>query len=212
MKIESVFDRSFREYGKIVEGLPLEELLDALANTVKPTDGVVYVPEERTLEQTPAKQVLEEHVYGGMPIQIGFCNGTNTKLNCMEYHRDSEINIPCEDMVLLLAKESELRQHHLDTTSVRAFLVPAGTAVEVYATTLHYAPCDAQKGNGFRVAVVLPKGTNTEKPDITMRNSEDRLLWARNKWLIAHADTSEAQEGAFVGLDGVNIDIATIIE
>ena len=44
MKIESVFDASFRQYGKVVEGLYLDELLAALSKTEKPTDGVIYVP------------------------------------------------------------------------------------------------------------------------------------------------------------------------
>lgn len=212
MKIESVFDASFRQYGKVVEGLHLDELLTALSKTEKPTDGVIYVPGDDSLENTPAKKELEDNVYGGMPIQIGFCNGTNTKLNCVEYHRDSEINIPCEDMILLLGKQTDITpDYHLDTATIRAFLVPAGTAVEVYATTLHYAPCEAKKGAGFRVAVVLPKGTNTDKPEIAALNAEDPLLRARNKWLIAHVDASEAGDGAFVGLDGVNIDIANEI-
>ena len=92
------------------------------------------------------------------------------------------------------------------------FRAPAGTAVELYATTLHYAPpCDSAKGAGFRVAVVLPRGTNTEKPDGTGALHEDKLLWARNKWLIAHPDTNEAKQGAFVGLEGENPDIAPLI-
>ena len=61
---------------------------------------------------------------------------------------------------------------------------------------------------GFRVIIVLPKDTNTEKPKITEKNLEDKLLWARNKWLIAHADSNEAKQGAFVGLTGINIDLA----
>lgn len=208
MKIESVLDASFQQYGKVIGGLHVEELLAALTKTEKPKDGVIYVPSEETLEQTPAKAELENHVYGGMPIQIGFCNGTNTKLNCLEYHRDSEINIPCEDMILLLGKQTDLDQnYHLNTETIRAFYVPAGTAVEVYATTLHYAPCDAKSGAGFRVAVVLPKGTNTDKPEGTPLYTEDHLLWARNKWLIAHPEAIEANSGAFVGLDGENIDI-----
>lgn len=116
MKIESVFDASFRQYGKVVEGLHLDELLTALSKTEKPTDGVIYVPGDDSLENTPAKKELEDNVYGGMPIQIGFCNGTNTKLNCVEYHRDSEINIPCEDMILLLGKQTDITpDYHLDT-------------------------------------------------------------------------------------------------
>ncbi|MFR6273810.1 MAG: DUF4867 family protein [Blautia sp.] len=60
--------------------------------------------------------------------------------------------------------------------------------VEVYATTLHYAPCNAHE-NKFCTAVVLPKGTNTDAPTATGNNTgEDKLLFARNKWLIAHKD------------------------
>ena len=39
-------------------------------------------------------------------------------------------------------------------------------------------------------------------------SEEDRRLRARNKWLLAHADSSEAKDGAYVGLKGENIDIA----
>ena len=61
---------------------------------------------------------------------------------------------------------------------------------------------------GFRVAVVLPKGTNTEKPEILPTDPEDRLLWARNKWLLAHPESAEAAHGAYVGLTGENLDIS----
>ena len=83
--------------------------------------------------------------------------------------------------------------------------------LEVYATTLHYAPCSAKAGEGFQVAIVLPKGTNLDKPAILAGNQEDQCLWARNKWLLAHKDSSEAAQGAPVRLDGENIDIAGLI-
>ena len=50
-------------------------------------------------------------------------------------------------------------------------------------------------------------GTNTDIPDISIVSFEDRLLWARNKWLLAHEETREAKEGAYVGIKGENIDI-----
>lgn len=107
--------------------------------------------------------------------------------------------------MLLVALEQELKQGRLCTDRVRAFHVPAGTAVELFATTLHYAPCTADAKSCFRAAIVLPRGTNTEKPKLEARAAEDRLLWARNKWLIAHPDAPEAREGAFVGLEGENL-------
>ena len=143
-----------------------------------------------------------------MPIQLGWCNGHNTRLNCLEYHRDSELNIGAQDFILLVAKEDDIVDGRLDTAKVKAFRAPAGAVVEVYATTLHYAPCSAAPGAGFQVVIVLPLGTNGPKPAITPLNGEDETLWACNKWLLAHADSSEAAQGAPVRLDGINVDIA----
>ena len=136
------------------------------------------------------------------------CWGHNTKLNCLEYHRDSEVNIGTTDFILLLAKEDEIENGVLDTAKVKAFRAPKGAAVEVYATSLHYAPCEVPEADGFRVAVVLPKGTNTPKPEYKPQNEEDTWMTARNKWLLAHPESSEAKSGAHIGLQGINIDIA----
>jgi len=212
MKIHSVFDPEFKPYGQIVEGMEetVREILSVLKDTPLP-DGVGYVPEESKLQELPAMVEVSEHLYGGMPVQLGWCNGHNTKLNCLEYHRDSEFNLGVENFILLLAKQSEITDGVLDTAKVKAFWVPAGVMVECYATTLHYAPCHADESKGFRVLVALPQGTNTDKPVFTPRSWEDRLLWARNKWLLAHSEASEAADGAYVGLVGENIDIANLI-
>ena len=146
-----------------------------------------------------------------MPIQVGCCNGNNTKLNCLEYHRDSELNIGADDFILLLALESDIVDGKLDTAKVKAFKAEKGQVIEVYATSLHYAPCNAAADAGFRVVIVLPKGTNLDKPQIECKNLEDTWLFAANKWLLAHPDASEAQNGAYVGLTGENIDIAALI-
>ena len=99
----------------------------------------------------------------------------------------------------------------LDTSTIKGFRAPDGVPIEVFATALHYAPCHCDPNKGFRVMVALPMGTNTEKPDITPKSPEDKLLWARNKWLLAHPDSSEAKQGAHIGLSGENIDIANSI-
>lgn len=212
MKIQSVTDEAFKPYGRIVDGYDYKLLLEKLeSETDKPSDGVIYEPTCEALENTPAFVQLRDNCYGGMPIEIGYCNGTNTKLNCYEYHRDSEIDIAADDAILLVAKLQDVENGIIDSSKTEAFLCPKGTAVELYSTTLHYAPCSAKKGEGFRVAIVLPKYTNFDMPEITKANSEDALLWAKNKWLIAHKDTSEAKDGAHVGITGENIDIADLI-
>ncbi len=207
MKIYSVHDPEFAPYGKVLEGYQTQELLKTLDAVTPLPDGVEYVPSQPELEALPIAAQLSANAYGGMPIQLGWCNGHNTRLNCLEYHRDSELNCGVMDFILLLAREEEIADGRLDTGKVKAFRVPAGDLVEVYATTLHYAPCSAKAGAGFRVLVALPRGTNGPKPDITPLNEEDKALWACNKWLLAHADSAEAAQGAYIGLQGVNLDI-----
>lgn len=211
MKIYSVTDPEFRPYGKLLEGFDTAELLTAMNGIAMPESGVAYEPGIEALENCAIFAELSDRAYGGMPVQLGMCWGHNTKLNCLEYHRDSEINIGTGDYILLLAREDDIVDGKLDTACVKAFRAPAGAAVEVYATSLHYAPCQAAAAEGFRVAVVLPKGTNTEKPAFEAKCAEDTWMTARNKWLLAHAEASEAQNGAYVGLVGENIDIANDI-
>ena len=213
MQLYSVYDPLFIKYGQILNGYDTEELLSVLRNETPVPEGgkTVYVASDPKLEALSVEKDLRLRAYGGMPIQIGYCNGTNTKMNCLEYHRDSELNLGTEDFVLLLAKREELENGRLNSEKVVGFIVPKGVLVEVYATTLHYAPCMAKAGKGVQVLVVLPRGTNGEKPEICIRNEEDEILRACNKWLLAHADSQEAASGAKVLIDGENIDISGII-
>ncbi len=207
MKIESVLSPAFKPYGKVLEGYDTAGLLRAMAEIPLPESGTAYKPGIPSLESTDIFVPLRDRQYGGMPIQLGMCWGRNTRLNCLEYHRDSEVNIGLDDFILLLARQEEITDGVLDTSKVRAFLAPKGVAVEVYATTLHYAPCHADAEKGFRVAVALPLGTNTAKPDFEPACEEDRYMTARNKWLLAHPESNEAKSGAHIGLTGKNIDL-----
>ncbi|SFI32830.1 protein of unknown function [Pseudobutyrivibrio sp. OR37] len=213
MKILNVTDSEFTNYGRIIEGYEAEkkEIADALAANTPIPEGTDYVAEEKALQNLHAASVITNSLFGGSPMQFGWCNGHNTKLNCLEYHRSSEINLGATDFILLLAKREEIVDYKLDSSKVKAFLVPKGVMVEVYATSLHYAPCQAHKDSGFQVLVGLPQGTNVGMPQFTAGNQEDKMLTATNKWLLAHAEAAEAQNGAWVGITGENIDIATLI-
>lgn len=212
MTIYSVLDKEFASYGKVLTGYDTSCLMKALDESTPLPDGVEYVMSEAALECTAIFGQLQNNAYGGMPIQLGWCNGHNTKLNCLEYHRDSELNIGLRDFILLVAKADDIVDGKLDTSKVKAFRAAAGQVVEVYATTLHYAPCSAKKSDGFKVVIALPKGTNGAMPNLTAVNEEDKWLRACNKWLIAHAEASEASDGAYVGLVGENVDISADID
>lgn len=202
MKIQHVTEDSFRKYGKVLEGYDFSGLLKEMKHTPIPED-VIYVPSVESLEALDIAGELKNRAYGGLPIQIGYCNGHNRKLNAVEYHRNSEINVAVTDLVLLLGCQQDIEKDFTyDTSKIEAFLVPAGMAIEVYATTLHYAPCHVKEG-GFQCVVVLPAGTNTEITFQTAESGEDQLMTAKNKWLIAHEEAEIA--GAFCGLRGENI-------
>lgn len=207
MQMQSVTDKSFGKYGRVIEGYDFTELLGVLeAETEKPEDGTIYVPSCAKLESTGVFVALQDNAYGGMPIQIGYCNGANSMLNCLEYHRDSELNIAADNVILLVAEKRDIADGTINSERVEAFVLKKGMAVQLYETTLHYAP--ARESGAFRVAIVLPKDTNTDKPEIKIKNDEDALLWARNKWLLAHRDTDEAKNGAHIGIIGENINLA----
>ena len=215
MKILKVTDEAFKRYGRVVDNVDFTDLVEELKKTPVPAD-VAYEPSVEALEALPVMEELSRVAYGEMPIQIGYCNGHNTKLNALEYHRDSEINVAAKDAVLLLGLLTDVEADHTYATSkVEAFLVPAGTAVEIYATTLHYAPCHTGE-EGFQMAIVLPRGTNYPLKGSHRKvaevwsgagvTDEDAMLTAVNKWLIGHAEGG-LDEGSFLGLKGKNLDL-----
>ena len=205
MEIKKVTDDAFSAYGKVLEGYDFSELLEVMKDTPLPEDEVVYVPGVKAMEEATVSERLKKSAYGGLPIQVGYCNGHNLKLNALEYHRSSEVDIAASDLILLLGRQQDIQEDYTyDTAKVEGFFVPAKTAVELYATTLHYVPCQASEA-GFRCVIVLPEGTNHELDFSVASEGEEKLMTAKNKWLIAHEDAKIG--GAFCGLKGENISL-----
>lgn len=206
MKLHNVHDASFRPYGRVVTGIDCAQPLDALDRLPAPADSVIYVPAEPTLESLPAFDAFRDTLFGGMPTQLGYCNGTNHLLNAVEYHRDSEFNLAGTDMILIVGRQQDIdpNGYTYDTSNMEAFLCPKGTLVEFYGTTLHYAPASAGE-SAFRCMVALPRGTNEPLPRARGRAGEDMLLTHVNKWLIAHPDSGMSTDQAHIGLTGENL-------
>lgn len=205
MKILNVTDGAFRKYGRVISDIDFSGLLEKMEKTTPVPEDVVYVPSVPELEALPVFRELTEKTYGELPVQIGYCNGHNLKLNALEYHRSSEIDIAVNDLVLMLGWQPDITDDFTyDTSKVDLFLVPAGTAVELYATTLHYAPCHVQE-KGFRCVVVLPKDTNLDL-DAAHADGEDGHLTAKNKWLLGHPEGG-LPAGSPMGLVGENLSL-----
>ncbi|AEY66978.1 DUF4867 family protein [Clostridium sp. BNL1100] len=207
LQIKSILDESFLRYGKVLDQYDFSECIEIMKTKVIPDSGNVYVACDDELMSTAIEKELSNIFYGNMPIQIGYCNGNSSKLNALEYHKGSEIDVAVTDLVLILADIRDIKDNQLPSTSTEIFFVPCGTAVELYGTTLHFAPCKVSD-KGFKSIIVLPAGTN--QPLLSIPSplcEEDKLLWMQNKWLIAHEESIPASKGACAGITGENIEI-----
>ncbi len=207
LPLYAVSDPAFRRYGRIVDFNAAALMTVCETAAAMPPEGSRYVPAMPELEALPAFQQAQQAFWGETDGQIGCCWGYNAKLNCLEYHRCSEFNIAVSDLVLLLAAQQDMEGLDLPEGKITGFFVPKGTAIEVYATTLHFCPCQTGDG-GFRCLVMLPRSTNLPLTQPRPEQGEGRLLWARNKWLIAHPENQAVvRRGAYPGLHGINFDI-----
>lgn len=205
--MKQVTDKAFAVYGRVLD-VDVNEFVDVMKDVPVVSEGTMYEPSVGAFEALPLAKTLEQESFGFLPIEFGHCSGYNNTLNALEYHRSSEIDIAATDLILLVGRQQDIdvSSYTYDTARVEAFFVPAGTAVELYATTLHFAPCSVD-GKEFRCGVVLPKGTNEPLPEKGGGHGENALLFAINKWLIAHEESGLQKDKAWIGLVGENIQI-----
>lgn len=188
MKIYDVTDPRFKKYGAVISGYDFSQLLAEMNKKTIPQE-IEYVASDPVLERLPVFKQFADGFYGGMPVGLGYCMGHNQQLNALEYHRGSEVNIAVTDYIVLIGCQQDIDEHlQYDTALIEAFYIPAGLAVEFYATTLHYCACHVQP-DGYCHATFLPQGTNCPlEPGFVPKTEEDHLLAARNKWMLVHQD------------------------
>ena len=195
--------REFAEYGRRVTDMHVGEIIEAAKDIPFPAQGSAYEASVPSLEALSGADEIRKRCFGELPIQVGYCYGYNRILNAWEWHSSSEINIAVTDLVLILAKRSRLKDGRINSSEAEAFLLRAGETVEIYATSLHFCPCQVEI-EGFGCVVALPAGTNLplEEP------AEEPLLFRKNKWLIAHEENQGLiGRGAVPGIYGVNFEI-----
>ena len=203
-----VSDPEFKPYGQVLPCSDPVLLSRMMAETEIPQSGNRYVASDPTLESLGLIQRIGKTVYGGMPIQAGYCNGRGFTLNAEEYHKCSEVNYTTTGLVLLLARWEDIHGRALDSGDVKGFYLPPETLVEIYPRVLHFAPCRIFE-SGFNCLVVLERGTNAPLETVdTSAPGERGLLWMQNKWLLCHPDSPQAQKGAFVGITGENLTLS----
>ena len=182
LKFYSVNDKEFARYGCVLKQ-DCSSIEEAARKLPMPADGSKYEASVEAFEKLPIRAMIKEELFGELEVQLGNCWGYNSYLNALEWHKNSEINIAATDLVLLLAKLDDVEDGKLDAKKVVAFFVAKGEAIEVYADTLHFCPCQVAD-SGFNCVVVLPKDTNTNLEN----KPADPLLFRKNKWIFCHED------------------------
>ncbi len=199
MHIYRVTDSEFCDYGQVLD-IDTDEIVDEAGRISMPASGSVYTASQPEFENLKIASDIRDKYFGELATQTGYCYGHSNALNAMEWHKCSEINIAVTDMILLLGKVQDVKDGRYDSADVKAFLVKKGEAIEVYATTLHFCPIETN-ADGFGCVVVLIKGTNLPLDG----EPKDKLLFRKNKWLIAHEDNAALTEkGVFPGIYGEN--------
>lgn len=201
----------FTKYGRVLKDLPLDKLItkaDELTDI--PQVGNIYVADLQALHQEEQAAALGQY-FGFQAIQIGYCNGKNTTINGVEYHKSPELFIAVTDCLQFLTRFDRLKEFNsVDTHDAELFYFPKGSAVLIDPHVLHLAPCAVYK-EGFKSLIVLPKQTNeplSQAMEAVRKQSKDgetRILFKQNKWMLAHPQRQQLiKDGVCIGLAGPN--------
>ena len=166
-----------------------------------------YIESDNKFEPCLAEAYREKWDSELIEGSLSFSTEDCFKINGREHHFDVEYkreSYAGQKIGSYIKMQDITEDYTYDTNKIEAFLCPKGVGVELYATTLHYAPCSVGD-EGFKVVIVLPKDTNLPL-DEKHSGYEDALITAKNKWLIGHAEGGHPA-GVHIGLIGPNVSV-----
>lgn len=210
LTILSVEDDKFSPYGIVHDGYNVDSIVQYMEE--RPLVKDLFINNDPYLSQNMQAHYLSQCIFGQLECSIGSFIAQNQKMNAMEYHRHSELLVTASPLILILSHISKIHNSTFRSSEAEIFYAPVGKVIELFATTLHFAPCAASVLQGVRQAVILLKGTNTplDKP-LEKFPAENKLLFQKNKWLLAHPEASDLlAQGAYAGINGDNITIVPL--
>lgn len=203
LKIYRTSDPEFVPFGYRITDIDANAFIEASKKADEVKEGSLYVAEADYFKDLDAAKDVEIKYFGELPAQAGYCYGYSNKLNAVEWHKSSEINVATTDLILFLGSVQDIVDRKIDSSKIKAFYVEKGEVLEVYATTLHFCPCQVSE-EGFGCVVVLPKGTNVPLEG----EYEDKLMFRKNKWILAHVDNKGLiDRGVIAGVTGENYEV-----
>ena len=120
--IYSVHDEAFKAYGRMIDADTAVFSKTAEAAVAFPAEGSQYMASLPQLEALPETAALNEAYCGQLDEQWGLCLGHSNQLGALEWHTCNEFNIAVRELVLLLAKRSDMDENNrLDANKIKAF-------------------------------------------------------------------------------------------
>ncbi len=212
--ITSLFDDSFKKFGVIHKGFKIDRLLEYLDRN-QVNDEIVYIADVPEMRKELADQLdpIMKSIYAGMDVQVGQCYGRNNTLNALEYHHGSEVYVHTTDMILMLGLDEDIKwpEGTYDSSLIRAFYAPRGYVIELRGGCMHYAAVNVFHQKGLNLIVSLLKGTNSQIDFKVGSQDRDKLIIAKNTWVLAHPEYEPAKNaGWHLGITGENFSFKTI--
>lgn len=198
-----VDDPKFETFGALHWEMDPTEFVAAMEENFSGQMGEspVYEPVVAQLQDHPFVAEVQEAVFGGEPVQVGWIYGRNGTMDFLEFNDANVVLIPANDVVLFAGSEDKLDQTEWTyaTKDTQAFFVPDHVIVELFPTTLRSAPVRVIEETGYLAAVITPAGIATE--EATPGQGMDQALVANSRWVFAFPET---EGNYYAGLTGDN--------
>ena len=161
----------------------------------------VYEPQVEALKNDPLVAQIQEKVYNGQPVQVGWIYGKNPGLDYLEYNGKPVTLVTSEPVVLFLGDKAKLdpATWKFDVGNTSAFYIPANAVVTLNPEVLHSAPIRVADGTGQLTAVIVPQGVGVETA--SPGAGIDQALVAKDRWIFA---LPGVPGGYYEGLTGSN--------
>ena len=161
----------------------------------------VYEPQVAALQDDPLVAQIQEKIYNGDPVQVGWIYGKNPSLDYLEYNGKPVTLVTTEPVVLFLGDKAKLdaATWKFDVGNTTAFYIPANAVVTINPEVLRSAPIRIADGTGQLTAVILPEGVGVGPA--SPGSGMDQALVATDRWIFA---LPGVPGGYYEGLTGKN--------
>ena len=167
----------------------------------------VYEPQVEALKDDPLVAQVQEQIYNGEPVQVGWVYGNNSSLDYLEYNGQPVTLVTSEPVVIFVGDKANLDNTtwQYDAGKTSAFYVPANTVVTINPEVLRSAPVRIADGTGQLTAVIVPEGVGVEAA--SPGSGMDQALAAKDRWVFAFPGIPG---GFYEGLTGKNTAIEPV--